>query len=383
MLNDPLLSDDDQLFVQSLHAFASRRLRPHYQTHDREQRIQPEVLRALADQGILGLRAPEHLGGQGANAVTVGLAAEQLGYADFSLGYLLNNCSLITDVLVRNCTPEQQERWVPPIARGEVIPAICLTEPGFGSDAAGIEFRANPDGDGWRLSGEKTSVTFGMQAPTAIVFARTSGPGARGISAFYVDLDDPAVSRSEFIDLGGKAIGRASLHFDHLHVPGTSLIGTPGTGFTQVMQGFEFARAIIALVCIGAAMASVDEALEHAKLRTTFGKPLGTYQGVSFPLVEHVTHLTAARLLALRALALKDRGMPHAMESNMVKAWAPRLAVEAAHDALLTFGHSAYSDEYPLGQRIRDIIGLEIGDGTAQITKLVVARELLGREAAP
>ena len=137
------------------------------------------------------------------------------------------------------------------------------------------------------------------------------------------------------------------------------------------------------MVCIGAASASIDEALQHARDRKAFGQPIGKFQGVAFPLVEHATHLAAARLLALRALQLKDRGLDHRVEANMAKSWAPRLAVQAAHDALLVFGHSAYSDEYPLGQRVRDLIGLELGDGTANITKLVVARELLGRQFAP
>ena len=164
---------------------------------------------------------------------------------------------------------------------------------------------------------------------------------------------------------------------------GDRIIGDVDAGFTQVMQGFEFARALIGLICLGAAQASIDEAMQQARDRVAFGQPLGKNQGVAFPLVEHSTYIMAARLLCLRALTLKDQGLPHAVESNMAKWWAPRLAVDAAHDALLIFGHSGYSEEYPLGQRVRDIIGLELGDGTSQITKIVVARHLLGREYAP
>lgn len=383
MAVDPLLSEDDQTFVSVVREFATKKLRPYYQQHDREGRLRPEVLADVAAMGLLGLRAPVEFGGQAADAVTTGLVCEQVGYADFNIGYLINNTALVTEVLVRNATPEQRQRFIAPIAAGETIPALCLTEPEHGSDAAALEFKAVADGAGWRLSGEKTSITFGMQAQTGLVFARTSDARAKGITAFYVNLNSPGVTRSEFTDLGGKAIGRASLHFDDVWVPTRDVIGGVNEGFTQVMQGFEFARALIGLICIGAAEASIDEAVQHARDRQAFGQPIGRFQGVAFPLVEHATHLAAARLLCLRALELKDRGLPHSLESNMAKWWAPKLAVQAAHDALLIFGHSAYSEEYPLGQRVRDLIGLELGDGTAQITKIVVARELLGRQFAP
>jgi cyclohexanecarboxyl-CoA dehydrogenase len=311
------------------------------------------------------------------------VAAEEVGRADLNAGYLVNNTALVTEVLMKSASAAQQRAWIPEIADGTTVPAVCLTEPEHGSDAAAIEMRAERTSGGWLLTGEKTSITFGMHASKALTLARTSGSGARGITAFYAHLDSREVTRSPFRDLGGVAIGRASLHFDHLFVPDDHVVGEAGGGFTQVMQGFEFARAIIALICIGAASASIDEAMQHARDRQAFGQPISRFQAVAFPLVEHSTKLLAARLLALRALELKDLGLEHAVEANMVKWWAPRAALEAAHDALLVFGDSAYSDEYPLGQRIRDIIGLELGDGTANITKLVVARHLFGREYAP
>jgi cyclohexanecarboxyl-CoA dehydrogenase len=358
-------------------------LRPGYQERERAGTFDLGLIADMARLGLLGLRAPVELGGEGADAVTTGVAAEEVGRGDLSAGYLINNTALATEVLVRAGTPDQQKRFIPEIADGSVVPALCLTEPEHGSDAAAIEMRAQRGEGGWVLTGEKTSITFGMFAASALVFARTGDEGARGITAFYVDLRDPAVARSPFRDMGGVAIGRAALYFNDLFVPDDRVIGEVGGGFSQVMQGFEFARAVIALICIGAASASLDEALQHARDRTAFGQPIGRFQGVAFTLVEHATKLMAARLLALRALELKDRGLDHTVESNMAKWWGPRVAFDAAHDALLTLGHSAYSDEYPLGQRLRDIIGLELGDGTANITKLVVARKLLGREFAP
>lgn len=383
MTIDPLLPADTQAFLEVVTDFATKRLRPYYQEHDRTATLRPDVLASVAEMGLLGLRAPLEHGGQQADAVTTGLVAEAVGRADFNLGYLINNTALITEVLVNNATPDQQRRFVPPIASGEIVPAILLTEPDHGSDAAALECSATRDGEHWVLNGEKTSITFGMQAQFGLVLARTSPTRAKGITAFYVDLRSDGVTRSPFEDLGGRAIGRASIHFDNVRVPDDGVIGGVDQAFTQVMQGFEFARALIGLICLGAAQASIDEAMQQARDRSAFGRPLGTNQGVAFPLVEHSTYIMAARLLCLRALELKDRGLPHAIESNMAKWWAPRLAVDAAHEALLIFGHAGYSEDLPLGQRIRDIIGLELGDGTSQITKLVVARNLLGRAFAP
>jgi cyclohexanecarboxyl-CoA dehydrogenase len=383
MTIDPLLPAETQAFLEAVNDFATKRLRPYYQEHDRTGSLRPDVLASVAGMGLLGLRAPLEYGGQQADAVTTGLVAEAVGRADFNLGYLINNTALVTEVLVNNATPEQKRRFLPPIASGEIVPAILLTEPDHGSDAAALECSARRDGESWLLDGEKTSITFGMQAQFGLVLARTSPTRAKGITAFYVDLGADGVTRSPFDDLGGRAIGRASIHFDNVRVPNDSIVGEVDHAFTQVMQGFEFARALIGLICLGAAQASIDEATQQARDRMAFGRPLGTNQGVAFPLVEHSTYIMAARLLCLRALELKDRGLPHAIESNMAKWWAPRLAVDAAHDALLIFGHAGYSEDLPLGQRIRDIIGLELGDGTSQITKLVVARNLLGREFAP
>ncbi|MFJ9367127.1 acyl-CoA dehydrogenase family protein [Nocardia sp. NPDC101769] len=164
---------------------------------------------------------------------------------------------------------------------------------------------------------------------------------------------------------------------------GDQLIGAQGEGFVSVMQGFDYLRAIIGLACLGAAQASLDEALQWARDRAAFGRPIGTFQGVAFPLAEQATYVRAARHLCYEALWRKDNGLEHSTEAAMAKFWAPKLAVDTIHQCLLTFGHLGYSTESPIGQRLRDVIGLEIGDGTAQASKLVIARNLLGRAFAP
>src|SRR6185312_2669795 len=282
------------------------------------------------------------------SAVLAGIAAEEVGRADFNATYLIINTALISDIILRNASEEQQRRWLPGIAEGEVIPCICITEPGYGTDAAGLELRAVPDRDGWRLEGEKTSITLGTVADRGVVLARTGGSGARGVSAFWVDLTTRHVTRSGFDDLGGRAIGRASLHFDGSPVGRGDLIGAEGAGFVSVMQGFDYSRAIIGLACLGAAQVSLEEALQWARDREAFGRPIGRFQGVAFPLAEYATQLRGARHVCYEALWRKDRGLPHSAEAAMAKLWAPRLATQVIHQCLLTLGHLAYSVESPL-----------------------------------
>lgn len=380
---DFLFSEEEEVYRQELRRFATKVLAPHYQPDDKAAKLRPELVADMAGMGLTGLRVPERHGGQEASAVVAGMAAEEVGRGDFNAGYLIIVSALISDVLARHADEDQQSRWLPAIAAGETVPALCVTEPGHGTDAAALEMRAEPDGDGWRLTGEKTSITLGMSAHTGLVLARTGGPGARGVSAFYVDLDERYVSRAGFDDLGSRSIGRASLHFDGLPVTRAELVGNVSDGFVSVMQGFDYSRAIIGLACLGAAQQSLDEALRWAREREAFGNPIGKFQGVAFPLAECATDLRGVRHICYEALWRKDRGLEHSTEAAMAKYRAPKLAAEVIHQCLLTFGHLAYSSESPIGQRLRDVIGLEIGDGTAQVSKLVIARNLLGRAYAP
>ncbi len=376
--------EDHETYRAEVARFAERVLAPHYQSDDRAATFRRQQALDMAAMGLTGLRIPDAHGGQEASAVVAGIAAEEIGRHDFNATYLIINTALISDVIVRNATPEQQAAWLPGIASGETIPCICITEPGHGTDAAAMELKALPaEGGGWSLHGEKTSITLGMAADRAVVLARTGGPGARGISAFWVDLHHPSVTRSAFDDLGSRAIGRASLHFDATPVGAGALIGAEGAGFVSVMQGFDYSRAIIGLACIGAAEQSLDEAIQWSRDREAFGRPIGTFQGVSFPLAECATYLKGARHVCLEALWRKDNDLEHSTEAAMAKFWAPKLATEVIHQCLLTIGHVAYSSEHRLGQRLRDVIGLEIGDGTAQVSKLVISRHLLGRAYAP
>jgi len=382
--------EDEESYRQELRRFATKVLAPRYQSDDRAGEFRRELALDMAKMGLTGLRIPEEYGGQEASAVIAGLAAEEVGRADFNASYLIINTALISDIIVRNATEEQRRAWLPGIAAGTTVPCICITEPAHGTDAASLELKAVPDpstGSGqperWTLHGEKTSITLGMTSDFGVVLARTGGPGARGVSAFWVDLGTDHVTRSGFDDLGGRSIGRASLHFDGAPVTRADLIGNEGDGFVSVMQGFDYSRAIIGLACLGAAQVSLEEAIQWSRDRQAFGQPIGTFQGVSFPLAEYATYVRGARHVCYEALWKKDNDLEHGAEAAMAKFWAPKLSAEVIHQCLLTFGHMGYSTESALGQRLRDVIGLEIGDGTAQVSKLVIARNLLGRAYAP
>jgi cyclohexanecarboxyl-CoA dehydrogenase len=196
-------------------------------------------------------------------------------------------------------------------------------------------------------------------------------------------MDAPGVSRIALRDMGERAIQRGSLFLDDVHVPREFLIGDEGRGFYLIMQAFDYSRVIIALMCIGAAEQSLDETIDYVKHRQAFGRPLAKFEGVSFPVAEHATMLEAARWLCYRTLWLRDQGLPHSKEAAMVKWWGPKVAVDAIHECILLHGHYGYTQDLPLEQRLRDVIGLEIGDGTAQVSKIVIARELFGREFLP
>jgi cyclohexanecarboxyl-CoA dehydrogenase len=262
---DLSLSEEQRNFQESVRRFARERLAERYAADDRRGEIDPRTRAEMGELGLTGIVIPERYGGQGADAVTTGIAAEELSAADFNAAYLLLIPMLAAEVILAAGDERQRERLLPPIADGSTLPCFCLTEPEHGSDAARLSVRAQRDGAGWRLSGEKTSISLGMAADTAVVFARTSEDGARGISAFYVDLDERYVQRSPFADLGSRAIGRAALHFDDLPVAAEGLLGAPGEGFVRCMQSFELSRAVIGLMCLACAGAGLDEALAYAR----------------------------------------------------------------------------------------------------------------------
>ncbi|MBM3221596.1 MAG: cyclohexanecarboxyl-CoA dehydrogenase [Candidatus Rokubacteria bacterium] len=369
--------------ARTVRAFAARELAPRSREWDRSAEFPTATWRRMGELGLLGLRIPVEYGGVDAGFMMLGIAMEETARGDFSCTYGIQLAALAGEILGKNGDPEVCRQWLPRVASGESAMALALTEPSAGSDAAALACHARRDGNEWIITGEKSGISLGMAAAAAIVFARSGGARSKGVSAFLVPLDLPGVARSALRDMGSHAVGRAVLSFDGVRVPASHLIGGEGTGFQQVMRGFDYNRVAIALACLGIAQVSLEETMAYVKERTTFGQPLARYEGVTFPIAEAATQLEAARLFSYRALWLADRGQAHTKEAAMVKWWAPKIARETIHQCLLLHGHYGYTDELPFEQRLRDVIGLEIGDGSAEIMKIVVARELMGRETLP
>jgi cyclohexanecarboxyl-CoA dehydrogenase len=382
---DFALSSEQKLLQQTLRDFARRELLPNYAARDADNDLPASLVRKLGEMGVLAPMVDAEHGGSRLDYVSLGIAHEEIARGDFNAAYVLLLAALVGAIISRSGDARQQAAFLPPICRGEIISALGVTEPSGGSDAAHIAMQARRDGDQYVLNGEKTSISFSSSAVTALVLARTGSAeqAARGVSAFYVDLNLPGVSRTRFRDLGSRAIGRGQLFFDGVRVPAASRIGAEGTGFVDVMQGFDFSRSLIGLMCIGAAEQSVEETCEYVAERNAFGGPLARFEGVSFPLAEAAVRLHAARLLCYEALWLKDRGERHGWLAAGAKWLAPELAADVLHQCLLLHGQSGFSLDLPHQQRMRDVIGLEIGDGTAQIMKTIVAREIIGKTARP
>jgi cyclohexanecarboxyl-CoA dehydrogenase len=290
----------------------------------------------------------------------------------------------VGEVLRQHAGERVRREWLRPLASGEAVLGLALSEPGAGSDARAISSRAIRDGDDYVLSGEKSGISLLMAADACLVFAKTDPEaGTHGVTAFLLPMQSPGVSRIPFRDMGSRAVSRGALYMDGARVPADYRVGEEGSGFRSVMNGFDFSRFLIGLMCLGAAEASLDETMAYVKERHAFGQPLARFEGVQFPIAEHATYIEAARWLCYRGLWLRDGGQPHTKEAAMAKWWAPKVAVDCIHDCLLLHGQYGYTQDLPLEQRLRDVIGLQIGDGTAQVQKIIIARELMGREYLP
>ena len=371
-----VLSDEQRSVFEAAQHFARERLAPEYQARDSTGRIDRELVRELGDVGLLGTELPVAYGGLGISSETTGLLVEAVAYADINIGYVQILGSLCGAILAGNATPALAAEWLPRMCRGEAVVALALTEPRGGSDAAHLVLRARREGNEYVLDGEKTSITLLDHADGFVVFARTGEPqtGARGVSAFLVDAHAPGVSTTHINSVGARAAGRGSVFFDNVRVPAARRLGAEGEGFGQVMRGFDYSRALIGLQCLAAAQASLDETWDYVQQRQAFGAPLSSFQGVSFALAEHETNIEAARQLCYHTLRLRDAGLPHTVEAAMGKRLAPLHAFEAIHKCLLLHGHAGYDLATKHQQRLRDVMGLEIGDGTAEIMNHIVAR---------
>lgn len=380
---NPFVLDEDHLaFQRSVRDLARTEFLPGYRERAASERFPHQEVKRLAGAGLLALTLDEDRGGQGADLLALGLAGEEVGYADPNLGYVLFATNLLVTLLAGHPQPAVQE-WAARIGAGDALGCFAVTEPDGGSDAAALRTRAERVAGGWRLTGEKTSVTQAPHADVAVVLAQTAPDSrARGIGCFLVETADATVSSQRFADPGFKPLGRGSITMDATFVPDERVLAEPGAGFQQVMAEFDLSRTLIALTCVGAAHRALDLAVAHVTQREAFGRPLAANQGVSFPIAEHTTYLEAVRSLAYRTLGLRMAGEPHTTQAAMLKWWAPRVAFAAIQEAVVLHGHLGWSEEMPLQALLRDVSGYQIGDGTPQIQKIIIARDVLGRAGA-
>lgn len=382
MRPNPYVGEDLMALADMAERFATERVAPGYVDRDFSRALDRGLCREMGELGLIAPELPVHLGGQGATKVAAGVIHEQIAAADLSISYINLLGSLNAQILADHGDPAVVGPWLQRLTAGRSIASLGLTEPRGGSDAAQLALRISTDGDCYVLDGEKTSISAADQADISIVFGRTGGSGARGITAVLVPMDTPGISTTRFDCHGQRAIGRGSIFFDNVRVPINHRLGDEGGGFVQVMQGFDFSRALIGLQVLAVARAALRDAWSYSTERRAFGQPLSSFQGISHRLAEFDTQVEAARLLCYQALWASDQGHPHRAEAAMCKWWAPKLAYDVVHECLLVLGHGGY-DRGVMEQRLRDVLGFQIGDGTAQIMKTVIARDRVGRDNVP
>lgn len=384
MTKNPYITEDLEFLAETAEKFAQKYIAPGFLERDQSRVFDRDLVKKMGEMGFIAPELPEQYGGQGMGRLAAGIIHEAVAKADLSFSYINLLASLNGQILAEHGQPEVVEPWLKKLTAGEAIFSIALTEPRGGSDAANLRLKIEREGDEYVINGEKTSISAADQADASVVFGRTGAneDGAHGVTALLVPMNLSGISTTRFDCHGQRAIGRGSIFFDNVRVPVNHRLGDENKGFVQVMQGFDFSRALIGLQVLAVARVSLDEAWEYAAQREAFGQPLTAFQGVSHPLAEYETQVEAARLLCLQTLWLKDNHLPHTSEAGMCKWWGPKLAYDVIHQCLLTFGHAGY-DRGVMEQRMRDVLGFQIGDGTAQIMKTIIARKKAGRKAVP
>ena len=380
------LPSEHQLLRQTIRDFMAREVAGEIERHEREHRFPIEIVRRLGEMGWLGIPIPEDEGGAGLDYLAYAIAIEEISRVWGSLGIIVAaHTSLGCGPLHLAGTKEQKDRYLVPMASGKVIGAYGLTEPGAGSDAGGTRTTAERDDDGWVLYGNKRFITNAGQAGTYIVTARTGtrDNGSAEISAFIVPADTPGFSVPRLEDkLGLHASATGELAFDGVRVPAENLLGERGQGFKMFLEILDGGRTSIAAMALGIAQGAYDAAVPYAQTREQFGKPIGSFQGVAFMIADMATEIAAARSMVWQAAWLKDQGRDYTVAGAQAKLFASEVSSRVTNAAIQVHGGYGYVTEYPVERYLRDAKLTEIGEGTSQIQRLVIARQLLGLRIA-
>jgi alkylation response protein AidB-like acyl-CoA dehydrogenase len=376
------LTADQQEIRRLAREVAEAEIAPDAAAWDREHRFPDELYPKLAELGLMGVCVPEEYGGAGADFLSYVLVLEELSRADAGVGVTVAvHTSATTLPILAFGTEEQRARFVPPLARGDVIGAFALTEPGSGSDAGSLRTVAERDGDGWVITGSKQWITNGSRAGTFVLFARTDPDtaGARGVSCFVLDAEHVRVTREEE-KLGLNSSTTSDLVLEGARVGPDRLLHEEGRGFRVAMATLDGGRIGIAAQALGISQAAFDVASAYAKEREQFGRPIAQFQAIQWKLADMATEIDAARLLTYRAAWLKQEGRPHAAEGAKAKLFASETARRQTAEAIQILGGYGYTKEFPVERYYRDAKITEIYEGTSEIQRLVIARSILGRQ---
>ncbi len=373
------LTEEQRLVHRSVHEFAAAELRPPAPKWDREGKFPMEVVPKLAALGLLGLVVPPHYGGAGLEMVSAMLAIEAVSWGDGSMGLTVaSHNSLCTGHVLLFGSEEQKRQYLPRLARGEVLGGWCLTEPGAGSDAGAIQTRAVRRGNVWVLNGSKVFVTQGSVAGVYVVMAVTDPTAKRqGISAFVVERGAPGLRIGKKEDkLGLRASDTAEVVFEDCEVSADALIGEVGAGYRQAMHVLERGRIGIGAMAVGLGRAALDDSIAYAAQRKAFGRPIAEHQAIQFMIADMAMELDAAWLLVLRAAQLVDLGKPFRHEASMAKLFASEAASRATNKAVQIHGGYGFIKDYAVERYYRDVKLCEIGEGTSEIQRLIIAKSL-------
>jgi alkylation response protein AidB-like acyl-CoA dehydrogenase len=378
------LSPQHEEIRRTVRDFADRRIAPVADELERKGEFPHEIIREAAALGLLGVPYPEEIGGTGLDSLAYAITVEELSRVSGSVGIIVSaHTSLGCNPIWLAGTDAQKERYLRPMASGEVIGAYGLTEPGAGSDSRGTRTRARRDGDAWVIDGGKRFITNAGVAGTYIVTAVTEKEAQSGkISAFIVEADTPGFSIGRMEEkMGLHASNTGELIFEGCRVPADNLLGPEGEGDKLFLKTLDGGRIGIAAMALGLAQAAYEAASAYAKERQQFGRPIGSFQGVAFKIADAALRIDAARLMTYRAAWLKDQGRSYTTEAAMAKLFASEVARDVTNDAIQVHGGYGYITEYRVERYLRDAKLTEIGEGTSEIQRMVIARNLLGLRA--
>ncbi len=381
---DLTLSERQQQIRDIARRFAEEEIIPTARENDERERFPTETIRKMGELGLLGGVIPAQYGGSGFDNVSDALIFEEVGRGCSSVRTTMSvQVSLVEQLIYRFGSEEQKKRYLPALCRGEMLGCFALTEPGAGSDAAGITTQATPRGDSWVLNGTKTWISNGGVAGIAIVFAKSAPvKGHEGISAFIVEKGTPGFSSMEIRGkLGLRASNTAGLSFKECMVPGDALLGKTGEGFRIAMAALDNGRYGVAAGCVGIMDGCIEACVSYARGRKQFGRPIASFQLVQEMIARMVVDRDAARLLVFRAGDLKDRGVASTLETSIAKYFASEAAVRTAQDAIQVHGAYGYSNAHPVERYLRDAKVATIYEGTSQIQKLIIGEHVLGIRA--